>query len=153
MPSAQIRPNNTLAEDETIRDYMTDEDAIREIEMRFNEAWGRHDADGMVESLADDAQFVTVNGAWTKTRADYLDLMRRLHGANGPFRLSTRETPEVYVRFLAPDVAMMHSTFHICGDSEESVRTGIGTRVVRKLEGRWRTVSVQNTDVRPGRRH
>jgi hypothetical protein len=24
-----------------------DEDAIREIELRFNEAWGRHDADGM----------------------------------------------------------------------------------------------------------
>jgi uncharacterized protein (TIGR02246 family) len=132
---------------------MTDEDAIREIEMHFNEAWGRHDADGMVESLADDAQFVTVNGAWTKTRADYLDLMRRLHGANGPFRLSTRDTPEVHVRFLAPDVAMMHSTFHIYGDTEESVRTGIGTRVVRKLDGRWRTVAVQNTDARPGRRH
>ena len=92
-----------------------DEDAIREIELRFNDAWGRHDADGMVESLADDAQFVTVNGAWTKTRAEYLDLMGRLHGANGPFRSSTRETPIMYVRFLAPDVAMMHSEFHIYG--------------------------------------
>jgi uncharacterized protein (TIGR02246 family) len=38
-----------------------DEDAIREIELRFNEAWGRHDADGMAELLADDAQFVTVS--------------------------------------------------------------------------------------------
>ena len=69
-----------------------DEDAIREIELRFNEAWGRHDADAMVESLADDAQFVTVNGAWTTTRADYLNLMQRLHGSGGPFRTSTRET-------------------------------------------------------------
>ena len=109
----------------------TDEDAIREIELRFNETWDRHDADGMVKSLADDAQFVTVNGAWTKTRADYLDLMQRLHGANGPFRSSTRETPEMHVRFLAPDVAMMHSRFHIHGDTEEPGRTGIGTRVVR----------------------
>jgi hypothetical protein len=41
-----------------------DEDAIREIELRFNQAWGRHDPDAMVESLVDDAQFVTVNGAW-----------------------------------------------------------------------------------------
>ena len=130
-----------------------DEDAIRKIELRFNDAWGRHDADGMVESLADDAQFVTVNGAWTKTRAEYLDLMGRLHGANGPFRSSTRETPIMHVRFLAPDVAMMHSEFHIYGDIDESVRTGIGTRVVHKLNGRWRTVAVQNTDVRPGRRH
>ena len=88
---------------------MADEDLIRDIELRFNEAWGRHDADDMVELLADDAQFVTVNGAWTKTRAEYLDLMQRLHGPNGPFRLSTRNTPEMHVRFLAPDVAMMHS--------------------------------------------
>jgi uncharacterized protein (TIGR02246 family) len=130
-----------------------DEDAIKEIERRFNEAWGRHDPDGMVESLADDAQFVTVNGAWTKSRAEFLDLMRRLHGPNGPFRSSTRDTPEMHVRMLAPDVAMMHTRFHISGDIEESVRTSIGTRVVRKVEGRWRTVAVQNTDLRAGRRH
>jgi uncharacterized protein (TIGR02246 family) len=130
-----------------------DEDAIREIELRFNQAWGRHDPDGMVESLVDDAQFVTVNGAWTKTRAGFLDLMRRLHGANGPFRSSTRETPEMHVRFLAPDVAIVHSRFHIYGDIDERERTSIGTRVVRKLDGRWRTVAVQNTDLRPGRRH
>jgi hypothetical protein len=107
----------------------------------------------MVESLPDDVQFVTVNGAWTKTRADYLDLMQRLHGGNGPFRSSTCETPEMHVRFLAPDVAMMHSKFHIHGDLEEPERTCIDTRVVRKSNGRRRTVAVQNTDVRPGRRH
>jgi uncharacterized protein (TIGR02246 family) len=125
-----------------------DEDAIREIELQFNEAWGRHDANGMVASLSDDAQFVTVNGAWTKSRADYLELMTRLHGPNGPFRTSTRETPIMHIRFLAPDVAMMHSEFHIYGDVDEPTRTGIGTRVVRKIDGKWRTVAVQNTDVR-----
>ena len=52
-----------------------------------------------------------------------------------------------------PDVAMMHSEFHIYGDVDEPTRTGIGTRVVRKIDGRWRTVAVQNTDVRVGRRH
>ena len=97
--------------------------------------------------------FVTVNGAWTKTREGFRDLMRRLHGASGPFRSSTRETPEMHVRFLAPDVAVMHSRFHIYGDVDESERTSIGTRVVRKVDGRWRTVAVQNTDLRPGRRH
>jgi hypothetical protein len=54
----------------------------------------------MVESLAEDAQFVTVNGAWIKTRAEYLDLMRRLHGSDGPSRASTRETPVMDIRFL-----------------------------------------------------
>jgi uncharacterized protein (TIGR02246 family) len=130
-----------------------DEDAIREIELRFNAAWDRHDPDGMVESLVDDAQFVTVNGAWTKTREEFRDLMRRLHGPSGPFRVSTREAPEMQVRFLGPDVAVMHTRFHIRGDVDEAERTSIGTRVVRKLDGRWWTVAVQNTDLRAGRRH
>ena len=131
----------------------TDEDAIREIELRFNAAWGRHDPDAMVESLADDAQFVTVNGAWTKSRDGFRELMRRLHGSEGPFRSSTRETPEMHVRFLAPDVAVMHTRFHIYGDVDEKERNSVGLRVVRKVDGRWRTVAVQNTDVRAGRRH
>jgi uncharacterized protein (TIGR02246 family) len=130
-----------------------DEDAIREIELRFNAAWGRHDPDGMVESLVDDANFVTVNGAWTRTRDGFRDLMRRLHGPNGPFRVSTRETPELHVRFVAPDVAVMYTRFHIYGDVDEPERTSIGTRVVHKIDGRWCTVAVQNTDLRAGRRH
>jgi uncharacterized protein (TIGR02246 family) len=75
-----------------------DEDAIRETEARFNEAWGRHDPGGMVESLTDDAQFVTVNGAWTKTRAEYLDLMQRLHGSQGhPAHLSLQRDSLAHV--------------------------------------------------------
>jgi uncharacterized protein (TIGR02246 family) len=130
-----------------------DEDAICDIELRFNAAWGRHDPDGMVESLVDDANFVTVNGAWTRTRDDFRALMQRLHGPTGPFRSSTRETPEMHVRFLAPDMAVMYTRFHIYGDIDEPERTSIGTRVVHKVDGRWRTVAVQNTDLRAGRRH
>ena len=37
----------------------SDEDEIRDIELKFNEAWGRHDLDGMIELLVDDAQFGT----------------------------------------------------------------------------------------------
>src|SRR5437899_5610414 len=61
---------------------------------RSSDLWGRHDADRMVETLVDDAQFVTVNGAWTKTRAGFRDLMQRLHGANGPFRTASRRSEE-----------------------------------------------------------
>jgi uncharacterized protein (TIGR02246 family) len=130
-----------------------DEDAIRAIEHHFNEAWSRHDAEAMVESLMDDAQFITVNGAWTKTREGFRDLMVRLHGPTGPFRASTRETPEMQVRFLAPDVAVVHTHFHIYGDVDEKERNSVGLRVVRKVDGRWRTAAVQNTDIRVGRRH
>jgi uncharacterized protein (TIGR02246 family) len=135
-----------------------DEDAIREIEDRFNAAWDRHDADGMAEALADDAQFITVNGAWTTTRDGFRDLMARLHGATGPFRSSARRTPELHITFLAPDIAIMHSRFWISGEAMEDAisqadRESVGTRVLRKIDGRWRVVATQNTDVRRGRRH
>ena len=129
-----------------------DETAIRQIETRFNDAWNGHDADGMVESLTDDGQFVTVNGVWMTSRAEFLGLMRRLHGAGGPFRTSSRQTLEMQVRILSPDVAMVHSRFRVSGDVEEDgkavAREGVGIRVVRKLDGRWRTVAVQNTDIK-----
>jgi hypothetical protein len=43
-----------------------DEDAIREIELRFNEAWGRHDVDGMIESL---------DGRWRTVAVQNADLL------------------------------------------------------------------------------
>jgi len=129
-----------------------EEAAILQIEARFNDAWNRHDPDGMVESLTDDGQFVTVNGVWMRQRGEFLKLMQRLHGVGGPFRESRRETLEMHVRLLAPDVAMVHSRFRVANDIEEDgkaiVREGVGIRVVRKLDGRWRTVAVQNTDIR-----
>jgi uncharacterized protein (TIGR02246 family) len=135
-----------------------DEEAIRALEHRFNAAWDAHDPDGMAESLIDDAQFITVNGAWTTSRDGFRDLMARLHGAAGPFRSSTRRTPEMQVRFLSPEIAILHSRFWIDGEvlhdeHSQSSRESVGTRVVRKIDGRWRIVTTQNTDVRHGRRH
>jgi uncharacterized protein (TIGR02246 family) len=91
----------------------SDEDAIRELEHQFNAAWDAHDPERLAESLADDAQFITVNGAWTTTRNGFRDLMARLHGSTGPFRTSTRRTPDMQVTFLAPDIAILHSRFWI----------------------------------------
>jgi uncharacterized protein (TIGR02246 family) len=135
-----------------------DEDAIRDLEHRFNAAWDAHDPEGLSGSLTDDAQFITVNGAWTTSREGFRDLMVRLHGPNGPFRASTRRSPEMHVTFLSPDIAILHTRFWIKGEvmhdalSQED-RESVGTRVVRKIGGLWRIVATQNTDVRSGRRH
>lgn len=136
----------------------SDEDQIRALENDFNVALDRHDAEGMAASLADDAQFITVNGARTTSRVGFRDLMARLHGPSGPFRTSTRRTPEMSVTFLAPDIAILHSRFWIDGEVlqdhlSQASRESVGTRVVRKRDGRWRIVATQNTDVRRGRRH
>ena len=94
----------------------SDETAIRDVENQFNDAWNKHDPTGLSESLVDDAQFITVNGAWTTSREGFRDLMQRLHGATGPFRSSVRRSPEMHVRFLTPDIAILHTRFWIKGE-------------------------------------
>jgi uncharacterized protein (TIGR02246 family) len=133
----------------------TDENAIRSIEDRFNRAWNDHRPAEMAKSLADDAQFVTVNGAWLKGRAAFQDLVERLH--KGPFKDSRRETLDLQIRFLAPDTALAFSRFRISDDVDDDGRTippreGVSTRVVIRQDGHWRTVAVHNTDIR-NRRH
>jgi hypothetical protein len=64
----------------------------------------------------------------------------------------------MHVRFLAPDIAILHSRFWIEGEVlhdalSQPARESVGTRVVHKIDGRWRIVATQNTDVRAGRRH
>ena len=55
-----------------------DDDAIREIEAQFDVPWNRHDPDAIGASLADDAQSITVNGAWTASCQGFRDLMQRM---------------------------------------------------------------------------
>ena len=60
--------------------------------------------------------------------------------------------------FVTPDVAILHTRFWIKGEvmhdalSQED-RESVGTRVLRRIDGGWRIVATQNTDVRHGRRH
>lgn len=127
-----------------------DEQSIRDIEDRFNIAWNRHQPKEMVESLIEDAQFVTVNGVWMKSREAFRELVERLH--NGPLKDTSRETLELQIRFPVPEVAVVHSRFKISGDVDGEgkaipPREGISTRIVRKDDGRWRTVAVHNTDI------
>jgi len=135
-----------------------DIDVIREIENQFNAAWNSHDPDALAAPLSDDAQFITVNGAWTTSRQGFRELMQRLHGPSGPYGASVRRSPEIKVTLLTPDVAILHTRFWIKGEKmhdalSQEDRESVGTRVLRKVDGRWRIVATQNTDVRPGRRH
>ena len=135
-----------------------DEDAIRDLEHRFNAAWDAHDPEGLSGSLTDDAQFITVNGAWTTSREGFRDLMVRLHGPNGPFRASTRRSPEMHVTFLSPDIAILHTRFWIKGEvmhdalSQED-RESDETHKEHKNNNHRQKDTTQNTDVRSGRRH
>ncbi len=43
-----------------------DEQAIRNIEQMWDDAWNRHDAQALAGMLSEDVDFVNVTGAWFK---------------------------------------------------------------------------------------
>ena len=67
-----------------------DEAAIKRIEQLWDDNWNRHDPQGMAAVLAEDADFVNVNGEWFKGRSAFQALMTRAHAMQ--FKDSTRTT-------------------------------------------------------------
>jgi hypothetical protein len=80
-----------------------------------------------------------VNGTWFRGRAAFEELMRRAHVMQ--FKESTRTTLATKVKFLTPDIAVVHSNWRISGDRNADgallpkPREGIMTRVVVRRNG------------------
>ena len=130
-----------------------DEAAIKKLEQLWDENWNRHDPKGMAAVLAEDADFVNVNGAWFKGRSAFEALMTRAHAMQ--FKESTRTTLATTVKFLTPEIAVVHSTWRISGDRKADgsllpqPREGVMTRVVVKRSGTWVVVAAHNTNSVP----
>ena len=100
-----------------------------------------------------DVDFVTVMGGWYKGRADFEQRMVQTH--RGPFRTSKRETTEVSVKFLTPEIAVVQACWKMSGlyNADGTLRDpweGIITRVVQKMGAEWTVVAAHNVDVAGG---
>jgi uncharacterized protein (TIGR02246 family) len=136
-----------------LRAQSPDETAIRRLEQIWDDNWNRHDPKGMAAVLAEDADFVNVNGEWFKGRSAFQALMTRAHAMQ--FKDSTRTTRSTAVRFLTPDIAVVHSNWRISGDRRadgsllSQPREGVMTRVVVQRNGTWEVVAAHNTNTIP----
>ncbi len=88
-----------------------------------------------------------------RQRTGFRDLMQRLHGAGRSVPVEHAANAGDARSLLTPDIAIMHSRFWIAGEvmhDEHSHpdRESVGTRVLHKIDGRWRIVATQNTDAR-----
>ncbi len=127
-----------------------DEAAIRNIEQVWDDGWNKHDPKMMVSVLAEDVDFVNVAGEWFKGRDAFQKHMERAHATI--FAQSTRRTIDTDVKFLTPEIAVVHSSARISGDkaadgSPRSPRNVLMTRVVMKRAGEWVVVAAHNTNV------
>jgi uncharacterized protein (TIGR02246 family) len=130
----------------------TDEDAVSRIPQTFAAAWARHDGQQLAKVMSEDVDFVTVGGDWLQGRADFALYHSRL--LSGRFRESTITPLQTEVRFLTPDLAVLHWNWKIQGDRNFDLtlrkpRFGLFTMIVRKQAGEWLVAVAQNTNRAP----
>jgi len=126
-----------------------DEDAARKLPQLFCDAWAKHDGHELAKIMADDVDFVTVATTYLHGRSDFEKFHIRL--LNGRFKESSLTKLETTVRFLRPDMAVVHWSWKVEGDKSpdgtpRQPRYGMMTMVAEKRSGSWLVVVGQNTN-------
>ena len=127
-----------------------DEQAISQVEARWQDAWNRHDMDALAGLFTDDATFIQVNGRRWDGPAEIKKNHVALHAMM--FKESVWANHDTDIRFLTPDVAVVHQTWGMRGDrnpdgSPRQPRDGIFTQVFVKRDGKWLITAAQNTNI------
>jgi uncharacterized protein (TIGR02246 family) len=130
-----------------------DEEAVDKVPQAFAAAWGKHNGHQLALTMASDVDFVNVGGDWIHGRADFELYHTRLLA--GRFKESILTPVDSSVRFLRPDLALLHWSWRLEGDRNEDLtprkpRMGIFTMVVERQSGDWLIVAAQNSNFIPG---
>jgi len=126
----------------------TDVAAVRTLLQQCSDAWG--DADGYARAFTEDADYIAFDGTHAKGRHAIAESHRTLFER---FLKGSRlfgETPAI--RFLAPDVALIHSKGAVLRAGQQRPsrrRMSVQTVVAVKQANGWRLAAFQNTRYRP----
>jgi uncharacterized protein (TIGR02246 family) len=128
-----------------------DEDEIRRIQTRWDDAWNRHDIKALSSLVAEDVRFVNVAGNVLNGREEFEKLQTRTHATQ--FKDSVRTVTGTEIKFLTPDIAVAPIKWGMRGDKDADgtprpPRDGVMMQVLVKRGGAWTIVAVQNTNVR-----
>src|SRR2546425_11925395 len=115
-----------------------DENAIREIQSRWDDAWNRHDGKALSSLVAEDVRFINVEGIVLTGRGEFEALQTRTHAMQ--FRDSVRSVRGTDIKFITPDIAVAHVRWGMKGDKDpdgtpRQPRNGVMMQVVMKREG------------------
>jgi uncharacterized protein (TIGR02246 family) len=129
-----------------------DEKAIRDVEARWEAAWNRHDVAAMASTYAPDSDAINLAGEWFKGRDAFERSLEELH--SGKAKGSVWQTEATHVRFLRPEIAIVHVCVNSRGDRNPNGRAMaprrvILTRVEMKRDGKWLIVASQATNIVP----
>jgi uncharacterized protein (TIGR02246 family) len=143
-------PGLQNAQTEAVAD---DRRKVEAVAAAWQEAWNRHDIDMLASLVAEDVDFVTVVGpaGWQKGR----EVFKKGHAAmhETAFRESVWSVKETRVKFIRPEVAILHMIWETKGDrlpvpgkTQGALREGIFTWVLERRGDTWLVVAAQNTE-------
>jgi uncharacterized protein (TIGR02246 family) len=128
-----------------------DEEEIRNLETRQQEAWNKHDAKAYASLFTENGDCVNVVGWWWKGRAEIEEKLTAAYAF--VFRESVLTITDVDVRLLKPTVAIAHVRWTMTGartpQGYAKVQQGIQTQALIKLDGKWLMAAFQNTTAMP----
>jgi len=130
-----------------------DEAAVHNLPQAFAAAFSRHDGHQLAQLMADDIDFVTVGATWIHGKSDFEKYHSRL--LDGRFHGIQMDVLQVAVRFLRPDIAIVHWSWTGTGDKNpdgtpRQQRYGMMTMVAQKRSDHWLIVASQNDNSFPG---
>jgi uncharacterized protein (TIGR02246 family) len=130
-----------------------DEDAVHGLVRAFCTAFNKHDGHELAQLMAEDIDFVVVGATLLHGKSDFEKYHTRL--LDGRFHGMTLEPLQVAVRFLRPDIAIVHWSWTGSGDKNpdgtaRQRRFGLFTMVAEKRTGSWLIVASHNDGSFPG---
>jgi uncharacterized protein (TIGR02246 family) len=128
-----------------------DTEAVKNIALKWQDDWNRHDMKALAALVAEDVDFITVGGVWQKNQKEFEEYHAKGHAMQ--FKESAWTTKNTTVKFIKSDVAVAHVEWAIKGDKDpdgtpRQPRQGIFTWVLEKRKGNWLIIAAQNTNIR-----
>lgn len=122
---------------------------IRAIAARWQSDWNHHDFKALANLLDEDGDYVTDQGVWLRGRGEVANWFTKQHSQM--YRHSQWTNNQVTIRFLQPDVAIVHLTWGIRGEVDRQGkpiegRPGISTWLLVKVGDGWKILAAQDTN-------
>jgi uncharacterized protein (TIGR02246 family) len=138
-----------FAQEKTAQIGNQDENTVRQIVKSVETGWNAHDGKAFAAPFAPDADYVIVNGMHIKGR----DAIEKGHV--GIFTTIYKDSRNVgtikSVRFLRPDVAVVHVEWNLEFKANGETRKGhaLNTMIMTKDNGKWSIAAFHNTPIMP----
>ena len=124
-----------------------DETAMRESVKQMETGWNKKSGAMFAKPFAEDADYVVINGNYIKGRAAIEAGHQRIFDTI--YKDTTLTLTVKQIRFLRPDVAVVHVNGQRVGPTKDVVNDAMITIVMTKQKDGWLIAAFQNTAVAP----